>query len=335
MKFLNNSSTHRTVVNSAACISIAITLTVSSLHSIPASANESQSQTTKNIKNGKVEISRFTVEGAGSVNTYWIDTSQGLIVVDFQRDTESAEKALAQIKATSKPVIAMLLTHAHPDHIGGLEQFKRAFPDAPLYATQSTADELKNDTKGYQKMTLQMLQDKAPIAYPLADRILKDKDRVEISGLAINVTELGKGESESATVFYLPQIGALFSGDVVANQMTDFLLEQHTGKWLAQIDRLSKLHPGVKSLYPGHGAPGNPAKLIKEQRAGLTFIRAQVKQQIAKGHWDGKALSKEGASAVISAVQARYPGYLPVAPIPGLNELNVNAVAQELNRKND
>jgi glyoxylase-like metal-dependent hydrolase (beta-lactamase superfamily II) len=279
------------------------------------------------------QIDRFTVDGEGSVNTYWIATVEGLVVMDFQRDTESAGKAIAKIQTVGKPVIAMLLTHAHPDHIGGIDQFKRAFPSAPLYATQATFNEMKNDTKGYQKSASKFLQDKAPQAYPLPDRILKNKDRIVIGGVTIQVNELGKGESESATTFYLPQIKALFSGDVIANQMTDFLLEQGTGKWLKQVDQLSQLYPQAKTIYPGHGAPGIPGQLIKEQRVNLRYFRDQVNQQIAKGQWDGKELTDEGARAVAQAVQARFPGYLPVAPLPGLLELNAKAVAKELKKQ--
>jgi glyoxylase-like metal-dependent hydrolase (beta-lactamase superfamily II) len=279
------------------------------------------------------QIDRFTVDGDGAVNTYWITTAQGLIVVDFQRDTESAGKAIAKIQAVGKPVIAMLLTHAHPDHIGGIDQFKRAFPVAPLYATQATLNEVKNDTTGYQKMSPKFLQDKAPRAYPLPDRILKNRDRIVIGGVVIQVSELGKGESASATLFYLPQIGALFSGDVIANKMTDFLLEKGTGKWLKQIDRASQLYPQAKTIYPGHGAPGNPNQLIKEQRVNLQFVRDQVKAQIANGQWNGNELTDEGARAVAQATQARFPGYLPVAPLPGLLELNAKAVASELKKQ--
>jgi glyoxylase-like metal-dependent hydrolase (beta-lactamase superfamily II) len=329
MKFFNAKSSVLTKVIATAALSFI--LTNAGISNVAAQdASQSQSLAVSRVQTA---IERFTVDGAGSVNTYWITTAKGLIVMDFQRDTESAAQAIAKIQSTGKPVIALLLTHAHPDHIGGIDQFKRAFPSAPLYATQATFDEVKNDTTDYQKMGPKFLQDKAPKAYPLPDRILKNKDRLVIGGLTIEVRELGKGESESATVFYLPQTKALFSGDVVANKMIDFMLEQGTGKWLKQIDRLAQLYPQASIIYPGHGVAGQPQQLIAEQRENLKFFRDQVKQQIAKGQWNGKELSDDGARTVAAAFQVKYPGYLPVAPLPGLLELSAKAVAKELQRR--
>jgi glyoxylase-like metal-dependent hydrolase (beta-lactamase superfamily II) len=250
MKFFNTSVSTLTKLIATAGLSLMLLNA-----GIPAAfAKESPQTQSLAVSRVQTAIERFSVDGDGSVNTYWITTAKGLIVMDFQRDTESAAQAIAKIQSTGKPVIALLLTHAHPDHIGGIDQFKRAFPSAPLYATQATFNEVKNDTTGYQKMGPKFLQDKAPKAYPLPDRILKNKDRLVIGDLTIDVLELGKGESESATVFYLPQTKALFSGDMVANKMIDFMLEYGTGNWLKQIDRLAQIYPQARLIYPGHGA---------------------------------------------------------------------------------
>jgi glyoxylase-like metal-dependent hydrolase (beta-lactamase superfamily II) len=329
MKSLNLSHLKQASLTAA----LALTFALAGAGITNASAKDTQQPSKAAAQTAYAKVDRFTVEGAGSVNTYWITTPQGLIVMDFQRDTDSAAKAIAQIQATGQPVIALLLTHAHPDHIGGIDQFKRAFPSAQLYASQASADEVKNDTTGYQKMGPKFLGDKAPQAYPLPDRILKNNDRLVLGGLVIEARELGKGESESATVFYLPQSKTLFSGDVVANRMIDFMLEQGTGKWLKQIDRLSALYPQAKVLYPGHGAAGEPKLLIAEQRANLKFFREQVRLQMAKGAWNGKELSDDAAKAVAAAFESKFPGYLPVAPLPGLLELNAKAVATELQRR--
>jgi glyoxylase-like metal-dependent hydrolase (beta-lactamase superfamily II) len=277
-----------------------------------------------------LEVGRFDVPGPGSVNTYWVESSKGWVVIDFQRDTGSARQAIAQIKATGKPVALMLLTHAHPDHIGGIDEFQQAFPNVPLYASQATINEIKLDTLGYQKMGPTFLKELAPKRYPLPNRVLKNRETLRIGNLTIEAREWGASESPSATVFYLPQHQALFSGDLVGNKVTDFLLGEGTSAWIEQLRKLPAAYPKARTLYPGHGAPGQARPLIQEQKKYLQNFRTEVQAQMKAGQWNGQELSQQGRTNVANAIAAKYPGYVDVAPLPALNELNANAVAQEL-----
>ncbi len=296
----------------------------------PAFARDAQDAKTASSRIAINKVERFSIPGEGSVNTYWLHTKNGLIVVDFQRDTESAAKAISAIQAVSKPVLAMLLTHPHPDHIGGMDQFRKAFPQTPMFASQASVDEIKNDTTGYLKMGEAFLKEKAPKAYPLPDRILKDRDRFVVDGLVIESRELGAGEAVNATVFHVPSRSIVFTGDIVANEMEDFMLEGRTSLWLKQLDKLSQQFSKANLLYPGHGAPAKPSVLISKQRNALNFVRREVNKQIKAGQWNGKELTTLGANAVAKAVQARYPGHLPVAPIGELSQRNAQGVAREM-----
>lgn len=275
-------------------------------------------------------VGRFAEPGPGSVNTWWIDAPGGLVVVDFQRDTASAAAAIERIKAIGKPVAALLLTHPHPDHIGGLDQFKRAFPDAPLHASRASAEEIETDGRGLQRATRAALGDKAPARYPAPDRIVADRDLLRIAGLEIEALELGPGESVAATAYHLPATGALFAGDVAVSGMADFLLEGRTGAWLAQIERLRAAFPAARTLYPGHGEPGRPAAILDETAGVLRFYRARAAEAIARGEVMGVFLTAEGAKAVADAVRRRFGERPPVALVPDLLEENAKAVGAEL-----
>lgn len=275
-------------------------------------------------------VGRFAEAGPGAVNTYWIDAPEGLVIVDFQRDTASASEAIGRVEAVGKPVAALLLTHPHPDHIGGLDQFKRAFPGAPLYASRASADEIETDSRGYQKATRRALGGRAPARYPAPDRVVESGAALRIAGLDVEALELGPGEAVAATAYYLPASGALFGGDVAVSGMTHFLLEGRTGAWLAQIERLRAAFPAARTLYPGHGEPGRPAAIFDETAGVLRFHRARTLEAIARGEVQGVFLSPEGVRAVADAVRRRYGERLPVSLVPDLVEENAKAVGAEL-----
>src|SRR4051812_39512704 len=59
----------------------------------------------------------------GSVNTWWIETTRSVVVIDGLRTIPDAQAALAELEKIGKPVKAVFITHPHPDHIGGLGVF--------------------------------------------------------------------------------------------------------------------------------------------------------------------------------------------------------------------
>ena len=78
--------------------------------------------------------------GGNIVNTAFIVTERGVVVIDTgpsKRYGEAMRKAIASI--TKKPVIEVLLTHHHPDHVLG----NQAFSDVPISALAGTTELLQ------------------------------------------------------------------------------------------------------------------------------------------------------------------------------------------------
>jgi glyoxylase-like metal-dependent hydrolase (beta-lactamase superfamily II) len=152
------------------------------------------------------------------------------------------------------------------------------------------------------------------------------KESLEIGGITFEVKQLGAGEAPCVDVLYLPDAGALFAADVVFNGMTPFLAEGRTRRWLEQLDLVSALFPNARTIYPGHGAPSDAALLIRQTREYITWFRAllEVRRTGSVG------LTPEIRAAIVAQIEGRYPGYLPVAAIPDITGMNVDAVWREL-----
>jgi glyoxylase-like metal-dependent hydrolase (beta-lactamase superfamily II) len=75
-------------------------------------------------------ITRF-----GCVNGYLVEEDDGLTLVDAMVP-RSSKAVLAAAAKTGKPVTTILLTHAHGDHIGSLDELHAALPEAAVVISE-------------------------------------------------------------------------------------------------------------------------------------------------------------------------------------------------------
>jgi glyoxylase-like metal-dependent hydrolase (beta-lactamase superfamily II) len=78
-------------------------------------------------------VSRF-----GFVNSYLVEEEDGLTLIDTMIP-RSAKTILAAAEATGKPITTILLTHAHGDHVGSVDELHAALPEAALVISERDA----------------------------------------------------------------------------------------------------------------------------------------------------------------------------------------------------
>jgi glyoxylase-like metal-dependent hydrolase (beta-lactamase superfamily II) len=273
-------------------------------------------------------IHRYTKPGFASVNSYLVETRNAVVLIDSQRVLSQGRSVVDEIKAINKPLVAVLLTHPHPDHFGGLTAVLEEYPDTPVYASPGTLDEMRTDGNGFMNATREAVPDDSPEAYALPTMTFEDGETLTFDGLEIVVDEVGAGESKSMTAFHIPQYNALMVGDVVAYQMIGFFLEGHTSEWVNQIRQIVTDYSDRDPVtYPGHGEPGEFAELMSWQLGQLLIFRSIIADAAADG-----PVTDAVRAEIKSEIARLFPDHPYVAEMPTLLELNISAVANELAR---
>jgi glyoxylase-like metal-dependent hydrolase (beta-lactamase superfamily II) len=71
-------------------------------------------------------IHRFQATGAGTpVNAYIVEGRSGSVVLDSTLTVSDGRALRARVDELGKPLLGVVITHAHPDHYGGLVELVR------------------------------------------------------------------------------------------------------------------------------------------------------------------------------------------------------------------
>ena len=95
--------------------------------------------------NAKREITVHRVEASlFPVNAYLVETPTSLVVVDATLGVSDGKTLRSRVEALKKPLAAVIITHAHPDHYGGVSPLL-GDADVPVYAVAGVNDVIRRD----------------------------------------------------------------------------------------------------------------------------------------------------------------------------------------------
>ena len=253
------------------------------------------------------------------VNSYLVETPKGVVAVDAPFTVSEAKQLRAKLDALKKPLLAVLVTHPHPDHVNGIAVLinhtqAKVISLANVDRTLRAIDAPK---RAYWKP---IYKDEYPDFTVFPTDVAKDGDTLTFDGVRFTARDLGQGESDAETVWVLGGEAA-FTGDLVMNRVHPWLAEGHSAAWTQSLEKAQGLLKGVTTVYPGHGEKGT-LETLAWQKSYLEKYRAAVRELSG-----GKATLTDAQKKELSAKMEQVIANAPLAMLVGMS---ADAVAAEL-----
>jgi uncharacterized sulfatase len=228
------------------------------------------------VVEGRLEDFSFS-NGGNIVNTAFIATSAGVVVIDSGPSRRYGEQLLAAIrKVSDRPVVKVFLTHHHPDHFLG----NQAFPPAALAALPATLQGLEAEGKAFTENMYRLNGDWMKDTEMVVPAQAVTPGIVEIGGHRLELIAL-EGHTRADLAILDHRTGVLFAGDLVFFNRAPTTPHARIGAWLESLDRLAALP--FRVLVPGHGPVTRDAAPIAQTRRYLAWLARSMAEGAAAG----------------------------------------------------
>jgi glyoxylase-like metal-dependent hydrolase (beta-lactamase superfamily II)/8-oxo-dGTP pyrophosphatase MutT (NUDIX family) len=258
-----------------------------------------------------VPVRTPTKPPATHTNCYLIYNSREILVIDPGSPYEEEQQALAaevdDLVSQGRSVREIILTHMHPDHVGGVNALRAHLGEQVRVAAH--------------RLTAEPLASATPESGIRVDRRIEDDDLIRLEGSPEIVLRAvhTPGHTRGHLCFYEQRTGTLISGDNVVG-LGSVLIDPPEGNmrdYLESLRRMRELE-NLSVILGGHGpAVGNPYGKLDE----YVSHRLEREQNIFKAVQGGAATPQEIVARVYTDVSPKAHAMAERAVLAHLEKL--------------
>jgi len=224
----------------------------------------------------------IATDNAGFIsNAGFVVTDAGVVVFD-SLGTPSLAWQLRQLirGVTDRPVVKVIVSHYHADHIYGLQVFKDE--GAEIVAPAGVLDYLQSSAAAERLEERQFsldpwVNEKTRLVPP--DAIVDKSQTFTLGGIGFRIDYLGAAHSDGDLTLYVVNDRVLYSGDIIFEGRVAYLGDADTRHWLEALAAMQTAD--LAALVPGHGsAADDPNQALAQTRAYLSYIRKVMGQAV-------------------------------------------------------
>lgn len=222
-----------------------------------------------------------TDNGGFMSNAGFVVTDEGVVVFDALGTPSLAYLLLAKIRGvTDKPVVKVVMSHYHADHLYGLQVFKEL--GAEVIAPTGVKEYMESPAaegrlKERRESLFPWVDEKTYLVWP--DRYISAEYRFGLGGTDFVVTPLGSTHSDGDQMLRVVQDGVLFVGDLIFEGRIPFVAGSKPKEWMDSLAGLDAT--GLNVIVPGHGAASHkPAEAIDFTFGYLKFLHDNLARAV-------------------------------------------------------
>ncbi len=219
--------------------------------------------------------------------------SKGVAVIDTGGSLKVGKQLRAAIAQITKlPILYVINTHVHPDHIFGNAAFVEDKPQFVGHTKLATAMQLRKEA--YDKLNVKYLGDDAKgsdIVIPTME--VKDTLDLDLGDRTLKLTAYPVAHTNTDITVIDSKTSTLFTGDLLFIERTPVL--EGDIKGLITVLESLKTYP-VKQVVPGHGQQTKDwVKAIENEQRYLNAVLTDIRAVIKSGGDMDKAMDSAAA----------------------------------------
>lgn len=240
-----------------------------------------------------IRVNDHIYQAVGFSNTYLIKTTEGNVLVDTSAGFFVPKHVQMLRKISTAPIRYIILTHAHPDHVGGIRRWREKETKVVAHARYQELREYQTRLGGlFERRNSAQYGIARPLVRAAAQEAARPEYAADITFEKTHTIKLGEltfelhatpGETQDQIAVWIPELKAAFIGDNMYETFPNMYTLRGTEfrsplPWIASLEKVRSWKPEV--LLGSHIEPITGAdqceKTLTKYIDAIRFVHDQT-----------------------------------------------------------